>query len=112
MLKSLGQNPNASELQDMINELDADGNGTIDFEEFTQFMAKLVTETDTAQELIQAFKVFDKDGDGLISYEELRVAIANLGEKLSDEEIDEMLEGVDASKSITQEEFLRIILES
>ena len=96
----------------MINELDADGNGTIDFQEFTQFMAKLVTETDTSTELIQAFKVFDKDGDGLISYEELRIAIANLGEKLSDEEIDEMLAGVDASKAINQEEFLRIILES
>lgn len=31
MMRSLGQNPSESELQDMINEVDADNNGTIDF---------------------------------------------------------------------------------
>lgn len=30
-MRSLGQNPSESELQDMINEVDADSNGTIDF---------------------------------------------------------------------------------
>lgn len=31
VMRSLGQNPSESELQDMINEVDADNNGTIDF---------------------------------------------------------------------------------
>ena len=34
VMRSLGQNPTDIELQDMINEVDADGNGTIDFSEF------------------------------------------------------------------------------
>lgn len=36
VMRSLGQNPTEAELQDMINEVDADGNGTIDFPEVSQ----------------------------------------------------------------------------
>ncbi len=39
-MRSLGQNPTEGELQDMINEVDADGNGTIDFPEFLTLMAR------------------------------------------------------------------------
>lgn len=39
-MRSLGQNPTEAELQDMINEVDADGNGTIDFPEFLMLMAR------------------------------------------------------------------------
>jgi Ca2+-binding EF-hand superfamily protein len=35
-MRSLGQNPSESELQDMINEVDADNNGTIDFPGITR----------------------------------------------------------------------------
>ena len=40
MMRSLGQNPTEAELQDMINEVDADGTGTIDFPEFLALMAR------------------------------------------------------------------------
>jgi hypothetical protein len=40
VMRSLGQNPTEAELQDMINEVDADGNGTIDFPEFLNLMAR------------------------------------------------------------------------
>jgi Ca2+-binding EF-hand superfamily protein len=39
-MRSLGQNPTEAELQDMINEVDADQNGTIDFPEFLNLMAR------------------------------------------------------------------------
>jgi calmodulin len=39
-MRSLGQNPTEAELQDMINEVDVDGNGTIDFPEFLTMMAR------------------------------------------------------------------------
>lgn len=35
VMRSLGQNPTEAELQDMIGEVDADGNGTIDFRKLT-----------------------------------------------------------------------------
>lgn len=58
-MRSLGQNPTEAELQDMINEVDVDGNGTIDFPEFLSLMARKMRDTDTEEELIDAFRVFD-----------------------------------------------------
>lgn len=40
VIRSLDQNPTEEELQDMISEVDADGNGTIEFAEFLNLMAK------------------------------------------------------------------------
>ena len=71
------------------------GNGTIDFDEFLTMMAKKMQETDTEAEMMEAFRVFDKDGDGFISAAELRHVMANLGEKLTDEEVDEMIREAD-----------------
>ena len=78
-MRSLGQNPTEAELQDMINEVDADGNGTIDFPEFLTMMAQKMRDTDSEEEIKEAFKVFDKDGNGYISAAELRHVMTNLG---------------------------------
>eukprot|EP00961_Rhodomonas_salina_P009543 129439-Rhodomonas_salina.3 len=104
VMRSLGQNPTEAELQDMINEVDADGNGTIDFPEFLTLMARKMKDTDSEEEILEAFKVFDKvgsvsdcsqDGNGFISAAELRHVMTNLGEKLTDEEVDEMIREAD-----------------
>lgn len=78
-MRSLGQNPSQAELEDMINEVDADGNGTIDFPEFLTMMARKMRDTDSEEEIKEAFKVFDKDGNGYISAAELRHVMTNLG---------------------------------
>ena len=78
-MRSLGQNPTEAELQDMINEVDADGNGTIDFPEFLTMMARKMRDTDSEEEIKEAFKVFDRDNNGFISAAELKHVMISIG---------------------------------
>ncbi len=112
IMKSLGQVPSETELQDMINEVDVDGNGNIDFKEFLGLMARKMRDTDTEEELIEAFKVFDRDGNGLVSASELKYVMLSLGEKITDEEVDEMIReaDIDGDGFINYEEFVRMII--
>ena len=58
-------------------------------------MSKKVKDVDSEQEIREAFGLFDKDGNGFISAAELRHVMTNLGEKLTDEEVDEMIREAD-----------------
>ena len=103
VMRSLGQNPTEAELEDVINEVDADGNGTIDFPEFLSLMARKMKDTDTEEELGEAFKVFDRDGNGFTSATELRHVMTNLGEKFTDEEVDEMIREADVDVPVVRQ---------
>ncbi|OEL35348.1 Calmodulin [Dichanthelium oligosanthes] len=112
VIKSLGQNLTESEVQDMIKEVDADGNGTIEFPEFLNLMAHKLKDTDSEEELRESFEMFDKDRDGYISAAELRHMMANLGEKLTDEEVDDMIREADTDGDglVSYEEYKRMML--
>lgn len=56
--------------------------------------------------------MFDRDGNGLISAAELRHVMTNLGEKLTDDEVDEMIReaDIDGDGHINYEEFVRMMV--
>ncbi|XP_037637883.1 calmodulin-like [Sebastes umbrosus] len=113
VMRSLGQNPTESELQDMINEVDADGNGTIEFKEFLTMVAGAMKGSDDEEEInLATFRIFDKDGCGYISAAELRQVMTNLGEKLTDEEVDEMIReaDIDGDGRVNYEEFVKMMM--
>ncbi|XP_072998127.1 calmodulin-2-like isoform X1 [Typha latifolia] len=112
VMRALHQNPTEAELNAMIKEVDADGSGTIEFNEFLNLMAGKMGVTSSDEDLLEAFRVFDKDQSGFISDTELRHVMTNLGEKLSDEEVDEMIREADkdGDGQISYEEFVKVMV--
>ena len=59
--------------------------------------------------MIDALKVFDSDGDGHVTKDELLYALLNMGEKMTKDEVMEILEDVevDERNGIKLEEFAK-----
>ncbi|PUZ37085.1 hypothetical protein GQ55_9G089400 [Panicum hallii var. hallii] len=93
--RSLGLDPSDQELNDMMSEVDMDGNGIIDFQEFQSLIARKMKDGDGDEELKEAFEVLDKDQNGFISPNELRTVMINLGEKMTDQEVEQMIREAD-----------------
>ena len=112
LIRNLGQTPSEAELQNMINEVDINNNGAIDFKEFLDIMIKKLKDSENEEELIEAFKIFDRDGNGLISADELLHVMVSLGENTNLEEIEELIKDADLDGDgfINYEEFVKLIL--
>ena len=89
-----GFHPSVDELSAMIENVDKNSNGTIDYDEFVEMMIGIEDEEEN-DDVAQAFKVFDRDGDGLISTDEIRETMNNLGKYLSDAEVKAMVAEAD-----------------
>lgn len=66
VVRSLGQLTRTEEVKDMIDQLDADNNGTVNLHEFLTMMGRKMTAGEEENELRQAFDVFDENSDGFI----------------------------------------------
>ncbi|BGP41150.1 myosin II light chain [Rhodotorula kratochvilovae] len=92
VLRALGQNPTQKEVHDLASQV----GGDIDYSTFLAILNRPggYDPAGTADEFIRGFQVFDKEGNGHIGQGELKYVLTSLGEKLSDEEVDELLKGV------------------
>merc|ERR550514_939218 len=96
----------------MIASVDgAAATGMIDFNEFLELLLVKMSEKDTKDDALRAFRQFDLDHQGRISKENLQHVAHELGEMMTDEEIEEMITAADLDKDgfINEEEFLRVL---
>ncbi|KAM5255857.1 centrin-4-like [Ctenodactylus gundi] len=111
---ALGFEPKKEEIKHMIAEIDKEGTGTISFEDFFAIMSVKMNEKNENEELSKAFKLFDDDNTGSITLKNIKRVAKELGEKLTDDELQEMLDEADRDRDgeINEEEFLRIMKKS
>ncbi|OAF68769.1 hypothetical protein A3Q56_03463 [Intoshia linei] len=93
VMVSIGQLLSKDELKTIINGLDKNGNGIIEFKEFALMMSK--EKYFNIDDLKLVFNLFDKDRDGTIDQNELRELLTTFDEKLSKQEVEDMIKEVD-----------------
>jgi len=110
-MRALGFDPKREELKKMMNDVDQNGSGVIDYNEFLDMMTQKMAERDPREEMLKAFRLFDDDETGKISFRNLKRVAKELGENMTDEEIAEMIEEADRDNDgeISEEEFMRIM---
>lgn len=110
-MRALGFEPKREEIKKLIADLDKDSSGQIDFNEFLQIMTVKMSEKDSKEEVLKAFKLFDDDATGKISFKNLKRVAKELGENMTDEELQEMIDEADqdGDGEINEAEFLRIM---
>mmetsp|Transcript_13481 Transcript_13481/g.11548 ORF Transcript_13481/g.11548 Transcript_13481/m.11548 type:complete len:170 (+) Transcript_13481:64-573(+) len=110
-MRALGFDVKKAEVLSLMKEFDRDNSGRIDFQDFYEIMARKFRERDPTEEILKAFKLFDDDGDGKISLKNLRRVARELGENLSDDELQAMIDEFDKNQDglIDEQEFLSIM---
>ena len=113
MLRTFGQNLTKLELIKMIEEIDENKDGTVDFKEFLYLMVEYPKskEGDNMDILLEAFKVFDRDNNKKITSHELRYVMNNLEADLNESELEDMIKefDVDGDGEIDEEEFISLM---
>ncbi|XP_028130418.1 troponin C, isoallergen Bla g 6.0201-like isoform X1 [Diabrotica virgifera virgifera] len=117
IIEMLGTRVTAADLDKIIDEIDEDGNGEVSFEEFANLAAKFMVEEDEDTEAIQlelkgAFRLYDKEGNGFITIEVLREILRELDEKLTEDDLDNMIDEIDAdgSGTVDWDEFKAVMI--
>lgn len=110
-MRALGFEPKKDEIKKMIMDIDKEGTGKISYNDFLGVMTHKMAEKDSKEEILKAFKLFDDDETGKISFKNLKRVAKELGENLTDEELQEMIDEADrdGDGEVNEQEFLRIM---
>eukprot|EP00041_Stephanoeca_diplocostata_P011360 m.187391 g.187391 ORF g.187391 m.187391 type:complete len:188 (-) comp18505_c1_seq10:851-1414(-) len=96
-LRALGFDVKKLEVQRMLREFDQDGDGLISEDSFRIAVTDRVLDRNPIEEVSKAFKLFDEDGTGMISVANLRRVARELGENMTDDELQAMISEFDSS---------------
>ena len=110
LLRWLGFNPTERELRNFLDKYDTAKTGLIHKKYVYKIVEQKVKEPDTIEELIEAMKILDHNKDGTIAVPELRWAMTNLGDRMDEPSVDDMIKEIDSDNKgfVLVEEFAKI----
>ncbi|KAL7715427.1 Calmodulin [Entamoeba marina] len=109
-LLALGANPTQQKISDIVKDFDKEQTGKFTVDTFLEIMLDFGQEVDSSDEIKKAFEIFDKEKNGYISASELKHVLTTLGEKLSEQEVDDLLKEIGVEEGlINVDDFVKLI---
>ena len=110
-INSLGIEAKAEAVWHMIAEIDKDGSGQLEFDEFFSMMTTRPSENESWEEIHKVFITFDTGRTGFIALKDLRKVAKDLGELQDDNTLQEMIDRADFDQDtlVSEEEFYNLM---
>jgi len=109
--RALGFQVKKQEIRQMMMDIDKVESSTVLFDEFVEMVTPRMMARDTREEIMKVFRLFDDDNSNKITFKNLQRVARELGENLTDDELQEMIDEADrdGDNAINQEEFYRVM---
>ena len=110
--RALGFQVKKAEIRQMFIDMDKDlSSAMVTYDEFVEMVTPRMQNRDSREEIMKVFALFDDDNKGAISFKNLKRVATELGENLTDEELQEMIDEADRDGDgvINEEEFYRVM---
>ena len=109
--RALGFQVKKAEIRRMMQDVDKESSAVVPFDDFVEMATPKLQSRDTREEIMKVFALFDDDQTGAISFRNLKRVANELGENLTDEELQEMIDEADRDGDgmINEDEFFRVM---
>ncbi|CAO3659795.1 unnamed protein product [Umbelopsis vinacea] len=113
-MRALGKSYTGEEIQAMISKADKRGKGRVDFQDFLALLENQRAKGSHEAAFVEVFETMDSDNDGSITVQDIVNYMTSKGERISDQEVKEMVKAADVSGDgkVNYEEFVKILTPS
>jgi Ca2+-binding EF-hand superfamily protein len=91
LVRAINLNPTETEIVEMMRKVDPTNSGQFNLNSLEQMVRSRGADNDTLSDIVDALRVFDTDNDGKITVGEFRYAMINMGERMDEAEVDEII---------------------